>query len=95
MAWASLRVVDGLDSGKLLADAKGQQDWLTTHRRHLHQWPELMFEEYNTSKYIRDRLDELGITYRFGPRGSFLIAQQQVFATLLEIKGTKQCCSSY
>jgi len=34
-------------------------------RRHLHQNPELSFEEYNTSVYIRELLDEWDIEYSF------------------------------
>ena len=30
-------------------------------RRHLHQHPELSGEEYETSAYIRERLESLGI----------------------------------
>lgn len=32
-------------------------------RRHLHRHPELSFEEFETSKYIQQRLDEIGIPY--------------------------------
>lgn len=32
-------------------------------RRHLHRHPELSFEEFETSKYIQQRLDDLGIPY--------------------------------
>ncbi|PCJ27368.1 MAG: N-acyl-L-amino acid amidohydrolase [Flavobacteriales bacterium] len=35
-------------------------------RRHLHQNPELSFEEYNTSKYVCSKLDEFGIKYQSG-----------------------------
>lgn len=33
-------------------------------RRHLHRHPELSFEEYQTSAFVRSKLDELGIPYR-------------------------------
>ncbi len=36
--------------------------WGTTVFRHLHQHPELSFEEYETSKYISNKLQEIGIT---------------------------------
>ena len=32
-------------------------------RRHLHQNPELSFQEYETSAFVKSRLDELGISY--------------------------------
>lgn len=35
-------------------------------RRHLHQNPELSFEEYKTSKYVCDKLEEFGIEYEKG-----------------------------
>lgn len=33
-------------------------------RRHLHRNPELSFEEYNTSAFVKDTLDKLGIPYQ-------------------------------
>jgi amidohydrolase len=35
-------------------------------RRHIHENPELSFEEHNTSKYICSKLDEYGIEYKAG-----------------------------
>ena len=35
-------------------------------RRHLHQHPELSFQEFNTSKFVCDKLDEYGIEYKNG-----------------------------
>lgn len=35
-------------------------------RRHLHQYPELSFEEHNTSKYICSKLQEYNISYTSG-----------------------------
>lgn len=35
-------------------------------RRHIHQNPELSFQEFNTSKYICSKLDEYGIPYKAG-----------------------------
>ena len=35
-------------------------------RRHIHENPELSFEEFNTSKYICSKLDEYGIPYKSG-----------------------------
>ncbi len=35
-------------------------------RRHFHQYPELSFQEYNTSAYICSKLDSYGIAYKDG-----------------------------
>ncbi|WP_068472802.1 M20 metallopeptidase family protein [Saccharicrinis aurantiacus] len=35
-------------------------------RRHIHENPELSFEEFETSKYICSKLDEYGISYKAG-----------------------------
>ncbi len=35
-------------------------------RRHIHQNPELSFEEFNTSKFVCSKLDEYGIEYKSG-----------------------------
>ncbi|GIV29786.1 MAG: hypothetical protein KatS3mg028_0852 [Bacteroidia bacterium] len=32
-----------------------------TIRRHLHQYPELSFKEYNTSKYIQEQLKKIKV----------------------------------
>ncbi|MEJ7692433.1 M20 family metallopeptidase, partial [Daejeonella sp.] len=34
------------------------------NRRHLHANPELSFQEYETSAFVKSKLDELGITYQ-------------------------------
>ena len=39
------------------------QETLTAHRRTLHRIPELGFQEFKTAAYIRETLDELGISY--------------------------------
>ncbi|MEL6390154.1 MAG: M20 family metallopeptidase [Bacteroidota bacterium] len=44
-------------------------DRVVGYRRHLHQHPELSFEEYKTSTYIKTVLDDLGIAYRDGLGG--------------------------
>ena len=43
--------------------AKANLETVTDWRRHLHQNPELSFQEENTSKYISEKLDELGIEH--------------------------------
>lgn len=49
-------------------------------RRHLHAYPELSFEEYKTSEFIKEKLREFGISYKDGFVKTGIVA---------EIKGTK------
>lgn len=42
-------------------------------RRYLHAHPELSFQEYNTSKFIQQKLDELGIPYQSGVAGTGVV----------------------
>ncbi|RHN76110.1 putative peptidase M20 [Medicago truncatula] len=39
-------------------------DWMVDIRRKIHENPELGYEEFETSKLIRTKLDELGVTYK-------------------------------
>ncbi|MEN8156210.1 MAG: M20 family metallopeptidase [Bacteroidota bacterium] len=47
---------------------------MTAIRRHLHQHPELSFEEHNTSKYIRELLEGWGINFEFPFAGTGILA---------------------
>ncbi|MBK8518683.1 MAG: amidohydrolase [Saprospiraceae bacterium] len=47
-------------------------------RRHLHQYPELSFEEVKTSEFICDQLDKHGISYRKGWAGYGIVADIKV-----------------
>ena len=47
-----------------LKESSKDEDWLVSTRRELHQWPELMYEEHNTSAFIRRVLDDLQIPYK-------------------------------
>ncbi|KAJ8446122.1 hypothetical protein Cgig2_000919 [Carnegiea gigantea] len=40
-------------------------DWMVAIRRKLHENPELGFEEFETSRVIREQLDKLGIPYKY------------------------------
>ncbi|MED6128266.1 IAA-amino acid hydrolase ILR1-like 5 [Stylosanthes scabra] len=39
-------------------------DWMVKIRRKIHEYPELVYEEYKTSEVIREELDKLGISYK-------------------------------
>ena len=47
-----------------LQQATGIDDWLVSTRRLFHTFPELLFQEHNTSATIRRFLDEYGIAYQ-------------------------------
>ena len=40
------------------------------YRRHIHQHPELSFQEENTARFIREKLKEFGIPLMEGIRGN-------------------------
>lgn len=60
----------------LLTEARANFDWIVETRRTIHRCPELGYEEEKTSAYVRSRLDELGISYKFP------VAKTGVVATL-------------
>jgi IAA-amino acid hydrolase len=49
----------------MLEQARSIQDWIVGIRRRLHRHPELMYEEVETSRLVRETLDSLGIEYRW------------------------------
>lgn len=59
--------IETLVSGQLLEE-------LTGIRRHLHQFPELSFEEIKTSQTLRNILDGWGIEYKFPIVGTGILA---------------------
>ena len=62
-----LQAVRGLSDARLaeyMQESSKEQEWLVGIRRELHQWPELMYEEHNTSLFLRKALDDLGIPYK-------------------------------
>ncbi|KAL2936758.1 IAA-amino acid hydrolase ILR1-like 3 [Bienertia sinuspersici] len=50
---------------QVLEDAKKEKDWLVSIRRRIHEYPELRFQEFNTSAIIRSELDKLRISYEY------------------------------
>ncbi|KAI3726561.1 hypothetical protein L1987_66359 [Smallanthus sonchifolius] len=63
----SCRVWSEACSEEVLAMAKRPENvrWLKSVRRRIHENPELAFEEFETSKLIRNELNEMEIGYRF------------------------------
>jgi hippurate hydrolase len=43
-------------------------------RRHLHQWPEIGFEEHRTAAFVADRLTEMGMAVDTGIAGTGVVA---------------------
>lgn len=43
-------------------------------RHHIHSHPELSFQEYETSKFIQQKLDEFGVSYQAGIAGTGVVA---------------------
>jgi len=54
--------------------ARLYQQEAVINRRHLHQYPELSFEEVKTGRYIATRLDEMGVEYQHGIAGNGVVA---------------------
>ena len=50
------------------------KDYMLDLRRHFHSHPELSFEEYETSKRIKEELDKMGIPYISGNNNTSILA---------------------
>lgn len=50
---------------QILSSAQNEKNWLISVRRKIHENPELLFQEHNTSALIRSELTKLGISYSF------------------------------
>ncbi|GLJ51413.1 hypothetical protein SUGI_1092780 [Cryptomeria japonica] len=55
--------------------ANNNMEWLKSIRRRIHEYPELMFEEYNTSAPIRSELDRMGVSYKWPYAKTGVVAQ--------------------
>ena len=53
---------------------KALEPELIAMRRHFHQHPEIGFNEYNTAKYVSDKLTALGIEHRTGVAKTGIVA---------------------
>ncbi|KAG5602632.1 hypothetical protein H5410_034002 [Solanum commersonii] len=60
---------------QILRSANKDKDWLVSIRRKIHEYPELRFEEYNTSALIRSELDKLGVYYEYPFAKTGIVAQ--------------------
>ncbi|KAJ7965223.1 IAA-amino acid hydrolase ILR1-like [Quillaja saponaria] len=60
---------------EILSAAQKDKDWLVSVRRKIHEYPELLFEEFNTSALIRRELDKLGIPYIHPVAKTGIVAQ--------------------
>ncbi|RST61760.1 amidohydrolase [Siminovitchia terrae] len=48
------------DKQTIIEEARAIANELSEWRRHLHQYPELSFKEYETGKFVRSKLEQLG-----------------------------------
>ena len=60
---------------KLHRICKKHHDKVVENRRHLHQHPELSFEERETGRYIQDQLSEMGIPFTTGWAGFGVVGE--------------------
>lgn len=61
----TVRSLSDATLAECLQEASKEEDWMVNIRRELHQWPELMYEEHNTSQFLRKVLDDLEIPYKY------------------------------
>lgn len=59
----------------LLNEAVAIQDWIVEIRRTLHRHPELGYQEFKTSALVRQKLEELGIPFRYPVAETGVVAQ--------------------
>lgn len=62
----TLSISTALPYESLLERAEGMSDFTVGLRRELHQHPELMYNEKQTSAVVQRTLDELGVSYSTG-----------------------------
>lgn len=60
---------------QILSSAQNDKNWLISVRRKIHENPELLFQEHNTSALIRSELTKLGISYSFPFAQTGLVVQ--------------------
>ena len=52
-----------MQTSKIIFEAKEIQSWIVEKRRTIHRHPELMYEEFETSKLVQKTLSDLDITF--------------------------------
>jgi len=52
-----------MQTSKIISEAKEIQSWIVEKRRTIHQHPELMYEEFETSKLVQKTLSDLDIKF--------------------------------
>ena len=52
-----------MQTSKIISEAKEIQSWIVEKRRTIHRHPELMYEEFETSKLVQKTLSDLDITF--------------------------------
>lgn len=63
-----------MNNMSLLQVAVSLEQEIVVHRRHLHQYPELGFQEFLTSAYVADYLEQLGLQVQRGVAGTGVVA---------------------
>lgn len=79
LVWVLVAAALSIESETLdddvLSAAKEEKYWLISIRRKIHEYPELRFEEHNTSALIRSELQRLGISYTYPFAHTGFVAQ--------------------
>jgi amidohydrolase len=70
-----------ISAGEIKAAAEAIGPQLTADRRQIHMHPELGFQEFETSRYIQERLGQIGVPFQAG------IAETGILATIVGTAG--------
>ena len=68
--WKVIKMIE-----KIIKETEGVYEFAVESRRELHKMPETAYNEVKTAKFIKDRLDELGIEYRSGLAGTGIVGR--------------------
>ena len=52
-----------MEISQIISQSKEIQDWIVEKRRIIHRNPELMYEEFETSKLVQNTLEDLDIPF--------------------------------